>query len=60
MREIDDQTAVAEYLGVPPRTLEDWRHKRTGPPFVKVGQRVRYRKADVDQWMERQTVKPQR
>lgn len=41
---------VAERLKVRPKTLEDWRCRRTGPnlPFIKLGRAVRYRLDDVE------------
>ena len=40
---------AAEVLGCGFRTLRNWRAKRGGPRFVKVGQRlVRYRRADLE------------
>lgn len=45
---------VAEYLGVGIRTLGDLAYKRQGPPFFKIGSIIRYRKADVDSWIENQ------
>lgn len=48
---------VAEYLGVPPRTLEMWRYRRTGPRWSKVGRHIRYRWADVDAWLGNQATK---
>jgi len=43
--------AVAETLGVPVRTLEAWRYRREGPPYVKVGRRIRYRSVDLENWI---------
>lgn len=43
---------LSAYLGVPTRTLEKWRSRRTGPLFVRVGIHVRYRTEDVDAWIE--------
>lgn len=44
---------VAEMLGVAPRTLEDWRCRGGGPPYVSVSRRcVRYRLRDVETWLE--------
>lgn len=45
-------TEVAEYLGINPQTLYNWRAKRIGPRSCKVGGRIRYRMADVDTWLE--------
>lgn len=47
---------VAEVLGVPVGTLANWRYQRRGPAFVKVGRHVRYRRRDVDSWVERHVV----
>lgn len=59
MDEIDDTTATARYLGLPPRTLEQWRYLGRGPAFVKLGDRhVRYRKSDVDAWLAANTRVP--
>jgi excisionase family DNA binding protein len=47
---------AAEYLGVTVQTLGVWRCTRRYPlPFVKVGSKVRYRKADLDKFIERRT-----
>jgi excisionase family DNA binding protein len=43
---------IAEYLGVPETLLNQWRYQRVGPPFIKVGRAVRYRRRDVDAWLE--------
>ncbi|WBU54162.1 AlpA family transcriptional regulator [Paracoccus sp. SCSIO 75233] len=46
---------AAKYLDSTPDTLADWRFKGKGPTFKRVGKRmVRYRKADLDDWMEAQ------
>jgi len=57
-----NQDQLAALLGVSERTLERWRSEHLGPPFVRlVGLgSVRYRKADVDQWLEGQLVRPSR
>src|SRR5205085_2082061 len=34
---------VAEVLGVPVRTLHQWRHKGVGPLGLRVGRHLRYR-----------------
>ena len=52
----DDQLMTIEevgaYLQVPIKTLYDWRHKGCGPSGMRVGRHVRYRRADVDRWLE--------
>ena len=41
----------AEYLGVPVTTLYAWRYRRQGPPGLRVGRHLRYRRADIDEWI---------
>ena len=43
---------VAEYLGVPVRTLYDWRCKGYGPRARKVGKYLRYEAAEVQRWFD--------
>ncbi|UQN29448.1 helix-turn-helix domain-containing protein [Brachybacterium kimchii] len=47
---------VATYLGVKPKTLEGWRYKRTGPPFIKRGRVVRYRADALQEWLDQSEV----
>jgi predicted site-specific integrase-resolvase len=42
---------VAEFLKVSPRTLAQWRWRKIGPPWTKVGGRVRYRWEAVDAYV---------
>ena len=51
----DDKTAAA-MLDVTPGTLSVWRSTgRYNLPFVKIGRKVRYRRADLLAWLERRT-----
>jgi excisionase family DNA binding protein len=43
---------LAEYLGVPVATLYAWRYRRQGPPGFRVGRHVRFRRSDIDDWIE--------
>ena len=45
---------VADYLKVPATTLYRWRHHRTGPAVARVGRHLRYRREDVDRWVDEQ------
>ena len=47
-----DLREAAGYLRISINTLNCWRSRREGPPFVKVGGKVRYRLADVDAWAD--------
>lgn len=50
-----DINEVSEYLKVPVATLHQWRYQRTGPDAAKIGRSLRYRRDDVDAWIESQT-----
>lgn len=53
---LTDKEAAA-YLNLSTSTLGVWRcTKRQEIPFVKLGRAVRYRKADLDKWLESQTI----
>lgn len=45
---------LAEYLGVPVKTLYAWRHRGLGPRGIRVGKHIRYRSADVESWLASQ------
>jgi excisionase family DNA binding protein len=47
---------VAEYYGVPEKTLAQWRSRGIGPRFSKIGRHVRYRWADVEKHVDVRTV----
>ena len=39
-------------------TLAQWRSKSTGPAYVRIGRRIFYRGRDLNEWLEKQTVRP--
>jgi predicted site-specific integrase-resolvase len=43
---------VAEYLGVPIKTLYQWRCVGYGPAGKRVGKHLRYKPEDVVSWFE--------
>ena len=42
---------LAVLLSVPRSTVYGWRSQGIGPPSIKIGGHVRYRRADIDRWM---------
>lgn len=42
---------LAEWLKMSERTLANWRHFNTGPRYYHIGRHVRYRHADVEEWL---------
>lgn len=49
---IDD---VADYLGMSVKTLYGWRCRRYGPPSYRLGNKLRYRPAEVAEWLDSRT-----
>ena len=55
-RDLLDEKAAADLLQLAPGTLSVWRSTgRYAIPFVKVGRRVRYRRADLEAWLASRT-----
>lgn len=50
---------VAEYLRVKPRTVYQWVWRRR-IPFLKAGATVRFRRAEIDEWLARRNRKETR
>jgi excisionase family DNA binding protein len=44
---------AAEYLRSSESTLAKKRLNGDGPPFVRIGRAIRYRRSDLDAWMAR-------
>lgn len=47
-----DVQQLAEYLDVPVKTLYAWRYRREGPPAFRVGRHLRYRRTDIQRWIQ--------
>jgi predicted DNA-binding transcriptional regulator AlpA len=47
---------TSQYLGVPVGTLYQWRHRRIGPPALKIGRHLRYDPAEVYAWVKGQAA----
>jgi len=56
---IINSKVAADLLGIKPQTLRKWRHRGTGPRFIRLGSstvgRVVYRVLDVEKWLEDHT-----
>lgn len=43
---------LADWLGIPVRTVYRWNHFGTGPPRYRIGgHNVRYRRSEVEEWL---------
>jgi predicted nucleic acid-binding protein len=38
------------------RTLEAWRYRGVGPPYIRVGGVIRYSRSDIERWLARRRV----
>ena len=47
---------AAQYLGLAKATLNKWRCHGGGPIFVKLGRAVRYRREDLDRFLEARSL----
>lgn len=57
VRELITRKEAASLLGIKDQTLAKWASvKRYDLPYIKVGKSVRYRRADIDQYLARNTV----
>jgi excisionase family DNA binding protein len=55
-RDLLDEQQAASAIDVTPGTLSVWRSTgRYKLPFIKVGRKVRYRRADLESWLEERT-----
>jgi excisionase family DNA binding protein len=43
---------LSTYLDIPVKTLRKWRVEGTGPRAFKVGRHLRFRRNDIDAWLE--------
>jgi len=46
---------AADYLQLHPVTLARWRSRGTGLPYIFVGDQIRYRRVDIEAWLDRNT-----
>jgi excisionase family DNA binding protein len=46
---------VVAYLGIPKNTLYRWRVDGEGPRAMKIGKHLRYRRSELEAWLEKNT-----
>lgn len=46
---------AAEMLGLSPNTLNQWRNRKRGPSFKKIGKAVRYSEEELRSYIAQQT-----
>ena len=50
------EVQAADLLSLSVRTLQAWRAKGFGPPYVRAGRAIRYRRRDLLAWTEAHVV----
>lgn len=59
-RKFLDTREAAEFLGLGPQTLNNWRHLKQGPPYLRVGvKRIVYDPADLERYAKQRRIDPQ-
>jgi excisionase family DNA binding protein len=43
---------LSEFLRIPRATIYRWRQDQTGPRCVRVGKHLRFRRSDVEAWLD--------
>jgi excisionase family DNA binding protein len=54
-KEIFTINDLCELLSVTPKTVHSWRHRGIGPTSFKAGKHVRYKRSDIEAWIEQNT-----
>lgn len=49
--ELLDRAQLCALLKIPASTPYAWRYRGVGPPAMKVGKHLRWRRSDVDAWL---------
>ncbi len=56
-KELFTEIQLAERLQVSVKTLQNQRWQKVGIPYLKIGRAVRYRRVDVELYLEQSVVK---
>ena len=57
LKTVNERTA-AEILGLSVHTIQNRRYLGMPPKFIKIGRTVRYRLADLEEYLTKSTVEP--
>ena len=52
------EAQAAKKLGISPGTLRNWRWRKYGPSYEKVGKRIEYLESDIEDWRRAQRRDP--
>ena len=49
---------LAEWLQMSPHTVYQWRYRDTGPVGHRIGRHLRFRREDVEAWLQQRRDRP--
>lgn len=52
LQQLLTEREAAKLLGVSHRTLQAWRQRQIGPPYLKIGRSVRYNPDGLLKWIQ--------
>lgn len=53
-----DEKDAALFIGVSQKTLQTWRSRRMGPPYIRIARKcIRYRRADLEEFVDARVVR---
>lgn len=58
--ELLEPKEASEYLKVSIHTLAAWRSQGEGPRYIKTGRHIKYDKKDLDRYLKKQTINPEK
>jgi hypothetical protein len=53
-----DSKAAADHIGVASQTMNNWRYRRQGPVYHKVGDKIFYYENDLDDFIKAGRIDP--
>jgi predicted DNA-binding transcriptional regulator AlpA len=51
---------AAKFMGLAVQTLRNWRNLGKGPSYIKLGRCIRYRLADLEEYIQNRKINPER
>lgn len=57
MVDLITEKEAAQILGIKPQSLAVWRMNGENLSFIRIGRLIRYRREDLEHWIEGQTVR---
>jgi len=56
MEDLLTEQKAAELLSITKGTMRQWRLRKKGPAFIKMGKAVRYLKSDIEEFIQKKRI----